>query len=79
MSLPIETKIITLIDSDHGDRVPAVLNDFFKTESNTVKWGFVDEFGQPLLLRLIETASSETMDIVLRHINASELLEIKCV
>lgn len=78
MSLPIQAKLLALVDSDHADRVSGVLETFFEADPNaTVDWAFVDEFGQPLLLRLVETATSQTMALIIKHAGPELLQTIK--
>lgn len=78
MALSIEAKLLALVDSDHADRVPTVLSDHLKADGNAVQWDFVDEFGLPLLLRLVETATTETMDLILKHAGPTVVQSVRC-
>lgn len=71
MSVPIEAKIIALVDADHSRRVPALVEDFLSIEGNTVQWDHVDDFGQPLLLRLVETLTASELEAILKQVDAA--------
>lgn len=77
MALSIEAKLLALVDSDHADRVLAVLEDYYKVDGNKVDWAFVDEFGQPLLLRLVETATTQTMALIIKLAGPEMLQTVK--
>jgi ankyrin repeat protein len=76
MSLSIESRIIAMLDSDHTDRIPGILTAHFKNSQESIKWSTIDEFGQPILLRIIETSDAKTLAAVLEHVSEVELQEV---
>lgn len=77
MSLPVESKIIAMLNGDCGERIPALVEEFAKHSKEPVNWAVCDEFSQPILLRIIETLPLEVIELIFPHVDADVLQNIK--
>jgi len=77
MSLSIESKIIAMLNGEHGERIPSLVEQHIKVSKEPVNWAFCDEFSQPILLRIIETLTSDLVDLILAHVEAHVIQNLK--
>lgn len=77
MALSIEARIIAMLDSDHTERIPGLLTSHTKETEEPIKWASVDEFGQPILLRIVEVGDVDLIEEILKHVSDTEVQEIK--
>lgn len=66
-----------MLDSEHTDRIPGLLTSYSEETKEPIKWASVDEFGQPILLRIVEVGDVELIEEVLKHVSDIEVQEIK--
>ena len=78
MDIPIEQKIIAIIEADAFERLPALVSAHLKQDkAPAIQWGTKDEFGQPILFRIIESADFDVVSDLLEHIEGANLAVLR--
>jgi hypothetical protein len=79
MASSIESRIVALLDASYIERIPELLEKYFEENTKPINWTFVDEFGQPILLRIVETGTVDVVTAILKHVPDTAVQETKYV
>jgi hypothetical protein len=72
MNLSIESKIIAIVEADALDRLPALVLSHAKQDgAAAIRWATKDEFGQPILFRILESGDFDVISELLPLIEGS--------
>ena len=75
MSVPIEKEILAYIEVGKIHRIAGIIEKH--KEAANIAWGAMDEFGQPLALRIIETGDMDAISIVLKNISNEAFVNLR--
>lgn len=80
MTSPIEARLSAYVERGLAERIPAAVEAHMEAEGAApVDWARIDEFGQALLLRIVEDGNVDVITAILKHVDASQLANITFV
>lgn len=67
---------MAFVEADLLERVAPALKAHFESKDALVQWKRKDEFGQPLLLRLVETGDEQIIDLIIKHVASADVASV---
>lgn len=80
MEVTVEKRILAYIEAGKPEKIVEIISKHIETHPDqNIGWSNEDDFGQPLIFRIIETCDSEIVQAVMNNVDQAQIGQLRLV